>query len=122
MFADDSKCYKCITSEADCAALQEDLSALSDWAKLNELEFLPRKCENLPISRKRISFSRVYRINHNAELKCVDSQKDLGVIVTGNLLWSSHIDSVSAKQTECSGFWNAIALKKFQAMRLKFFT
>jgi hypothetical protein len=51
MFADNSKCYKCITSEADCAALQEDLIALSDWAELNKLEFQPRKCENLRISR-----------------------------------------------------------------------
>ena len=41
MFTDDSKCYKCTTSETDCAALQEDwedLNALSDWANLNELQ------------------------------------------------------------------------------------
>jgi hypothetical protein len=111
--------FKCITSEADCAALQEDLSVLSDWAELNKLEFQPRKCENLRISRKRISFSRVYRINHDAELKCVDSQKDLGVIVTGNLLWNSHIDSISAKANRMLGFLKCNCSKEISSNALK---
>ena len=119
MFADNSKCYKCITSEMDCVALQEDLCTLSDWAKLNELEFQPQKCENLRISRKRISFSRVYRINHNVELKCVDSQKDLGVIVTGNLLWNSHVDFISAKANRMLGFLKRNCSREISSDALK---
>ena len=83
------------------------------------IEFQPRKCENLRISRKRISFSRVYRINHNAELKCVDSQKDLGVIVTGNLLWNSHIVSISAKANRILGFLKRNCSKEISSNALK---
>ena len=119
MFADDSKCYKCITSETDCAVLQEDLNALSVWANLNELEFQPRKCENLRISRKRISFNRTYRINHNVEIKRVDSHKDLGVIVTGNLLWNSHVDSISAKANRMLGFLKRNCSKEISSNSLK---
>ena len=50
MFADDSKCYKCITSVTDCAALHANLDAISTWANQNELEF----------QRKRFSFNRAY--------------------------------------------------------------
>ena len=119
VFADGSKCYKCITSETDCAALQEDLNALSVWANLNELEFQPRKCENLRISRKRISFNRTYRINHNVEIKRVDHQKDLGVIVTGNLLWNSHVDFISAKANRILGFLKRNCSKEISSNSLK---
>lgn len=92
--------YKCNTSET--AALQEDLNALSDWANLNELEFQPRKCEN-----------------HNVDLKRVDSQKDLGVIVTGNLLWNSHVESITAKANRMLGFVKHNCFKEITSNALK---
>ena len=119
MFADDSKCFKCITSIEGCVALQSDLNALSDWATLNELEFQPKKCENLRITRKRFSFDRVYCININEELKCVSSQKDLGVNVSSNLSWNNHIDSISAKGNKMLGFLKRNCSKDMTSNTLK---
>ena len=52
MFADDSKCFKRVNSAEDSTDLQIDLDNLCDWATLNELDFQPKKCVNLCISRK----------------------------------------------------------------------
>ena len=103
MFADDTKCYKTIMSEADAELLQLDLDKLSDWSSINELDFQPKKCENLRISRKRISFDRSYRTN-NVELKCTSTQKDLGIHITSDLSWDKHIESITAKANRMLGF------------------
>ena len=52
MFADDSKCYKC-QSQTDI--IQGDLDNLLCWSLANEMNFQPSKCENLRVSRKRMS-------------------------------------------------------------------
>ena len=81
-----------------------DLDNLCDWATLNELDFQPKKCVNLRISRKLCSFDRVYIINRMDQLKCVSSQRDLGVAVTKNLSWNDHIEQISAKANKMLGF------------------
>ena len=55
--------YNVINSQDDVENLQHDLSCVSHWALVNELTFQPAKCENLPISRKRNSFNRLYSLN-----------------------------------------------------------
>ena len=80
-----------------------NLDKLSDWSSINELDFQPKKCENLRISRKRISFDRSYRIN-NVELKCTSTQKDLGIHITSDLSWDKHIESITAKANRMLGF------------------
>ena len=104
MFADDSKCFKSVNSVEDSTDLQIDLDNLCDWATLNELDFQPKKCVNLRISRKLCSFDRVYIINRMDQLKCVSSQRDLGVAVTKNLSWNDHIEQISAKANKMLGF------------------
>ena len=88
---------------ADTELLQSDLDSLSEWSTINELDFQPHKCENLRISRKRISFDRTYRIC-NIELKCISSQRDLGVLILSDLSWNKHIDTITAKANRMLGF------------------
>ena len=88
---------------ADTKLLQSDLDSLSEWSTINELDFQPHKCENLRISRKRISFDRTYRIC-NIELKCISSQRDLGVLISSDLSWNKHIDTITAKANRMLGF------------------
>ena len=59
------------------------------------------------------------RLSSNVELKRVDSQKDLGVIVTGNLLWNSHVDSISAKANKMLGFLKRNCSKEISSNALK---
>ena len=84
-------------------AVQSDLDSLSEWSTINELDFRPHKCENLRICRKRISFDRTYRIC-NIELKCISSERDLGVLILSDLSWNKHIDTITAKANRMLGF------------------
>ena len=88
---------------ADTELLQSDLDSISEWYTINELDFQPHKCENLRISRKRISFDHTYRIC-NIELKCISSQRNLGVLISSNLSWNKHIDTITAKANRMLGF------------------
>ena len=103
MFADDSKCYKCIVSPSDFDTIQADLNQLQLWSHANDMFFQPTKCENLRITRKRASPQRSYTIC-GTSLDIVPSVKDLGVLVTKDLTWSSHIRSVAAKANRMLGF------------------
>ena len=120
MFANDAKCFKTIMFAADTELLQSDLDSLSEWSTINEHDFQPHKCENLRISRKRISFDRTKRISFdrtkricNIELKCISSQRDLGVLISSDLSWNKHIDTITAKANRMLGrdFSNGIAQK-----------
>ena len=93
-----------LTPPEDSTDLQIDLDNLCDWATLNELDFQPKKCVNLRISRKLCSFDRVYIINRMDHLTCVSSQRDLGVAVTKNLSRNDHIEQISAKAKKMLGF------------------
>ena len=90
MFADNSKCYKCIESIGDFDFIQGDLDNLLCWSLANEMNFQPSKCENLRVSRKRISPVHSYSLD-STSLKVVSSVKDLGVMVTKDLAWSNHV-------------------------------
>ena len=64
--------------------------------------FKSRKCEFL-CEDQRISFDRTYRIC-NIELKCISSQRDLGVLISSDLSWNKHIDTITAKANRMLGF------------------
>ena len=103
MFADDSKCYKYIESIADFDIIHSDLDNLPCWSLAKEMNFQPSKCENLRVSRKRISPVLSYSLD-SIRLKVVSSVQDLGVMVTKDLTWSNHVRYVTAKANCMLGF------------------
>ena len=110
LFADDSKCAKVIKSISDCYSLQVDLDNVSCWSKDWRLRFNSTKCEILFVGRKRSLIVHTYKLDNNP-LKHVKQEKDLGILVTSNLKWSSHIDCVVAKGLiKCSVSFVATAL------------
>ena len=95
LFADDSKCFSAIESLQDCESLQKDLDSLHGWSDNCHLKFNTSKCEVLTVTRKRHPFRYDYKLNNNS-LKHVTQVKDLGVTISPDLTWDTHINTILA--------------------------
>ena len=113
-FADDTRLSKSISTEQDSLLLQEDLNKLLHWAKLNNMEmhedkfvyvnfnnrskhfFLPL----LPFYYDRLNYS----ISKNISLEPSPDVKDLGIMFTPNLSWSTHIATLTSAARRKAGW------------------
>ena len=110
LFADDSLLYRTVNGAKDNALLQEDLSALEEWERIWQMSFNPSKCSVIRITtgrRKKKVYHSSYTL-HGQKLEVVDSSKYLGVKVTSDLTWSSHIADVAGKANRSLGFLRRI--------------
>ena len=103
LFADDSLLYRKIRSEADSVALQEDLDRLQEWEQKWMMSFNPSKCEVIHITRKRNPIHTTYKV-HNTTLQSVKSGKFLGVNISHNLSWKTHIEVTAKKGNNSLAF------------------
>ena len=103
LFADDSKCSSVIESLQDCESLQKDLDSLHGWSDNWHLKFNTSKCEVLTVTRKRHPFRYDYKLNNNS-LKHVTQVKDLGVTISPDLTWDTHINTILAKANRMLAF------------------
>ena len=103
LYADDALLYRDINSEEDIIILQEDLNALSQWAKKWQMNFNPTKCECLRISNKLNLPNLAYYLD-NTMIKQVEHAKYLGVIIDQKLNWHEHINSIVKKGNSVYGF------------------
>ena len=104
LFADDCVCYREIKTSEDSAKLQDDIDRLGTWARKWGMRFQPSKCNMMQLTRKRIK-----KINANYELEGtllenVLSIKYLGVTITNDLRWNTHISNVCTKANRTLGF------------------
>lgn len=90
MYADDLKIFRVIKNLTDCGAIQGDLDTLSKWCQENDLMLNVGKCCVMSIHRKKNPLICDYKIN-DTTLCRVNRFTDLGVLVTENLSFSSHI-------------------------------
>ncbi|KXJ17197.1 putative RNA-directed DNA polymerase from transposon BS [Exaiptasia diaphana] len=103
LFADDTIAYLAIKSDHDPDALQNDLDKLAEWEKLWDMEFNAEKCEVIHAGRKRLPVKRDY-ILHGQTLRSVDSSKYLGVTISANLCWNTHINNITTKANNTLAF------------------
>jgi ribonuclease P/MRP protein subunit RPP40 len=81
LYADDAKLYRVISSPEDPIIMQEGLDSMTDWTRNNNLPFNESKCKVLHI---RHNPTYTYSIN-GAILPSVESEKDLGTIISKDL-------------------------------------
>ena len=98
-FADDTKCFRLITSKSDIQQLQHDLNSLFNWTFNNHLSFNLSKFVFMSFHHK---FSSLYNVNGHV-ISESSSCKDLGVIFTKSLSWREHYQMISSKAYKSLG-------------------
>jgi len=100
LFADDTCLFIEINDTLLAAEyLNEDLEHINKWSKKWLVTFSPPKTEQMIISTKR---SRIHpNIYLNSQpIKMVKEHKHLGVILSSDLKWNKHVESIAATLTD----------------------
>ena len=103
LFADDTAVYLTINSPEDTKTLQEDLHKLEIWEAEWDMEFNPTKCQVLHISKSKTKLMSQYTL-HGQILESTTSAKYLGVDITSDLNWNSHISRITTNANKTLGF------------------
>ena len=98
LFADDALVYRIIQSRKDQTLLQEDHDKLQDWEHNWLMQFYADKCEVIRFTNKKRPLTQDYDI-HNTKLQTVKDAKYLGLTISSDLSWNSHVDITAKKAT-----------------------
>ena len=104
LFADDCICYREIRDTDDSLKLQKDKDRLGCFARKWGMRFQPVKCNIMQITKKRTNKMDASYTLEVAVLENVDSIKNLGVTITHDLRWNTHISNICTKANRALGF------------------
>ena len=97
---DDCLFYRTIRNAQDHLLLQEDLRQFETWAADWGMLFNASKCYILSINSK----SYFYYPLNNTILKHVDNNPYLGLLLSKDLKWATHIEKICKKASSTLGF------------------
>ena len=100
LFADDCLIYRQIKTQKDHQILQNDLKELEKWAAKWGMRFNAKKCYILSIRQKSSHF---YQLDGEI-LQQVDSNPYLGLTISEDLQWKTHITNITKKANSSLGF------------------
>ena len=103
LFADDCLCYRGNKDEEDTMKLQRDIDRLGSRARKWGMRFQPVKCNMMQLTRKRIKKIHASYTLEGTDLENVESIKYLGVIITSDLRWNTHVSMSALRLTEPLG-------------------
>jgi len=103
LFADDSLLFRAVKTTDDCRLLQEDLDALLRWERTWQMHFRHDKCKILRFTRSHSPIQHIYTLG-DTELETVQSHKYLGIHISSNLKFNTHIDAICFKANRTLGF------------------
>ena len=103
-FADDFFCYREIKDEIDTMKLQSDIDRLGSWARKWGMRLQPVKCNMMQPTGKRIKKSHDPYTLEGTHFENVESIKYLGVTITSDLRWNTHVSNVCTKANRTLGF------------------
>ena len=103
LFADDTAIYLTLENKSDSDKLQRDLDRLQTWEARWDMEFNPSKCQFVRVTSSRNSLQTQY-ILHEQVLEAVSSARYLGMDISSNLSWNTHVDRITANANRFLGF------------------
>ena len=120
MFADDSKLFFKCTSDSDHQKLLSDVRDVFKWMELNQLKVAVEKCAVLHLGA--MNPCRDYATDDNNVIPPVNSIRDIGILMSDDLKFSLHCNSVAQKAfTMINLFFRAFNCRDRDFLR-KFFT
>jgi len=103
LFADDCLLYRTIKCTQDQVELQKDLEALDKWSVKWGMSFNPSKCYVMSISPKKNKLDHFYSLL-GVILAKVPNSTYLGLTISDDLEWESHIQGITTKASRMLGF------------------
>ena len=103
-FADDTRILRHIYTLEDASILQNDLNSVIDWARCNNMslhedkfELLVHKhCPRNSLQNHPFAIlTQTYQVSHGNIMYPTDAVKDLGVLISADLSWSSHVTMIA---------------------------
>ena len=116
LFADDTAVYLTVDSQNDSIIRQNDLDTLQKWELTWDMEFNPSKCQVLHISKARQPILSQYS-PHGQILESVDCACYLGVRISKDLTWNTHIKEILSKANRTLGFVKRNVKTKNQSVK-----
>ena len=126
LLADDTRIFKHIASTDDSLVLQSDLSSVIKWAKKNNMSLHEDKFEllihrhnpqNLFLEHAFAVQCQTYEVSDGNLLYPVDKVKDLGIILSFDLSWGSHISTIASRARKVAAWvLSAFKTKKMLTM------
>ena len=104
--ADDCVCYRQIGSIEDISKLQKDIDQLGKWARKWGVRFHLMTYNMMQLSRKRIKkikLNAVYLLEGTV-LENVDNIKNMGVTISKDLKWNTHVSNVCTQANRTLAF------------------
>jgi len=102
LYADDIVLYKPITSSSDVSTLQSDINKVVEWIRNAGLCLNASKSKVVVFSRKRVRPDVVVTVDSTV-IPNADSICFLGVTVSSDLKWNTHITNTCAKARQQLG-------------------
>ena len=104
LFADDGLLFREIRTDKDAEALQKDLQSLEKWEDEWQMKFHPEKCQVIHICTN-ASYRRKHQYTlHGHVLEEVDSAKYIGVHLSNDMTWKTHVNHIAPKASGTLGF------------------